>query len=183
MQSNIINKMCLEKRVFYRVISGLHTSINIHLCANYLLSENKGLSLTYDKSEWGPNVDEFRQRFSSETTNDEGPNWLRNLYFIYLLELRALVKASPYLRNEEFYTGNEAYDFDTKLAVNDLLNVVEQFPDHFNESIMFNGGEKAKKLKYEFKQHFRNISTIMDCVGCDKCKLWGKLQVNFITNF
>lgn len=30
--------MCLEKRVFYRVVSGLHASINLHLCANYLLS-------------------------------------------------------------------------------------------------------------------------------------------------
>ena len=30
--------MCLEKRVFYRLISGLHSSINIHLCAKYLLS-------------------------------------------------------------------------------------------------------------------------------------------------
>ena len=28
--------MCLEKRVFYRVISGLHTSINTHVCAEYL---------------------------------------------------------------------------------------------------------------------------------------------------
>ena len=29
----------------------------------------------------------------------------------------------------------------------------------------------------EFKSHFKNVSRIMDCVGCDKCKLWGKLQV------
>ena len=29
----------------------------------------------------------------------------------------------------------------------------------------------------EFRDHFRNISRIMDCVGCDKCKLWGKVQV------
>lgn len=29
--------LCLEKRVFYRLISGLHSSINIHLCAQYLL--------------------------------------------------------------------------------------------------------------------------------------------------
>lgn len=42
---------------------------------------------------------------------------------------------------------------------------------------MFNGGVEAQNLKDEFKQHFRNISLIMDCVGCDKCKLWGKLQV------
>jgi hypothetical protein len=31
-------------------------------------------------------------------------------------------------------------------------------------------------LKEEFKQHFRNVSRIMDCVGCDKCRLWGKVQ-------
>lgn len=41
---------------------------------------------------------------------------------------------------------------------------------------MFNGGLQARLLKEEFRQHFRNISRIMDCVGCDKCKLWGKLQ-------
>ena len=23
---------------------------------------------------------------------------------------------------------------------------------------------------------FKNITRIMDCVGCDKCRLWGKLQ-------
>lgn len=44
---------------------------------------------------------------------------------------------------------------------------------------MFAGGSQAGKLKEEFRQHFRNISVIMDCVGCDKCKLWGKLQVGF----
>ena len=31
-------------------------------------------------------------------------------------------------------------------------------------------------LKQEFKDHFRNVSRIMDCVGCDKCRLWGKVQ-------
>ena len=30
--------MCLEKRAFYRLISGLHSSINIHLSYKYLLS-------------------------------------------------------------------------------------------------------------------------------------------------
>lgn len=24
--------------------------------------------------------------------------------------------------------------------------------------------------------HFRNVTRIMDCVGCDKCRLWGKVQ-------
>lgn len=32
-------------------------------------------------------------------------------------------------------------------------------------------------MKIEFREHFRNITRVIDCVGCDKCKLWGKLQV------
>ena len=61
-----------------------------------------------------------------------------------------------------------------KIVIN---NCFSSFPEHFNESTMFNGGSQAHKLKEDFKQHFRNISRIMDCVGCEKCKLWGKLQV------
>lgn len=175
-QSETLNHMCLEKRAFYRAISGLHSSINIHLSAKYLLSDKSELGID-NKGKWGPNIDEFIRRFSSETTNGEGPNWLKNLYFIYLLELRALAKASPYLAREEYYTGNEGEDWDTKLAVKDLLGIIKSFPEHFDETNMFIGGEPAKKLKEEFKHHFRNISVIMDCVGCDKCKLWGKLQV------
>ena len=31
--------------------------------------------------------------------------------------------------------------------------------------------------KRQFVQHFRNTSLILDCVSCEKCRLWGKLQV------
>ncbi|RYP32483.1 hypothetical protein DL767_005172 [Monosporascus sp. MG133] len=40
---------------------------------------------------------------------------------------------------------------------------------------MFKNGE-GPSLKEDFKNRFRNVSRIMDCVGCDKCRLWGKLQ-------
>lgn len=42
---------------------------------------------------------------------------------------------------------------------------------------MFAGGFESLQLKAVFREKFRNISKIMDCVGCDKCRLWGKLQV------
>ncbi|KAL1488935.1 hypothetical protein ABEB36_014721 [Hypothenemus hampei] len=175
-QTAKLNNMCLEERAFYRAISGLHASINIHLCSNYLLSSKNGLSFKDPNGEWGPNLEEFIKRFSPEFTNGEGPNWLRNLYFVYLIELRALAKAAPYLEREDYYTGNESEDYDTRMAMKDLLSLIKKFPDHFDETTMFRGTKEAQKLKYEFKQHFRNITRIMDCVGCDKCRLWGKLQ-------
>jgi ERO1-like protein beta len=45
----------------------------------------------------------------------------------------------------------------------------------FDETVLFRGANAAV-LKEEFKDHFRNVTRIMDCVGCDKCRLWGKVQ-------
>lgn len=116
--------MCLEKRAFYRVVSGLHASINIHLCAKYLLSNKKTLNVMSNGAEWGPNLPAFQKMFSPETTGGEGPNWLKNVYFVYLLELRALDKAAPYLQREEYYTGNDDEDEETRQAVKDILGVM-----------------------------------------------------------
>lgn len=164
---------CLEKRFFYRLVSGLHTSINVHLSARYL---HKGVLNQPDH--WGPNPAEFKLRFDPETTNGQGPQWLKNLYFIYLVELRAISKAANYFEKEAFYTGIIGQeDEDTKSAVLDLLNSVKSFKSHFNETRLFRGDPlEANKLKEEFKLKFRNITRIMDCVGCDKCRLWGKVQ-------
>lgn len=164
---------CLEKRFFYRLVSGLHTSINIHLSARYL---HKGVLDQPDV--WGPNPEEFFKRFDPEKTNGLGPQWLKNLYFIYLVELRALAKVAPYLEKETFFAGrSQQEDDDTKTTVVDLLKIITSFQHHFNETKLFRGNPiEAKKLKEEFQTKFRNITKIMDCVGCDKCRLWGKVQ-------
>ena len=38
-------------------------------------------------------------------------------------------------------------------------------------------GEDGRAMKEQLQRTFRNITRIMDCVGCEKCKLWGKLQI------
>lgn len=174
--SSDLSNLCLEKRVFYRAISGLHTSINIHLCSKFLLSEKSLGFVAPPEGEWGPNLEEFQRRFDPSQTMGESTNWLKNLYFVYLLEMRALAKAGPYLEQEEYFTGNPTEDEETRQAISNMLGVIYSFPEHFNESSMFKGGSQVETLKNEFRDHFRNISRIMDCVGCDKCKLWGKLQ-------
>jgi len=108
---------CLEKRVFYRLISGLHTSINVHLSLQYL---HKGHLNQPDW--WGPNIKEFKRRFNPAKTNGQGPQWLKNLYFLYLVELRAISKAIPYFETETFYAGRSVQsDQETKKAVMDFL--------------------------------------------------------------
>uniref|UniRef100_A0A6J0V247 ERO1-like protein alpha n=1 Tax=Pogona vitticeps TaxID=103695 RepID=A0A6J0V247_9SAUR len=165
--------LCVEKRAFYKLISGLHASINIHLCARYLLKD------TWAEKQWGPNVTEFQRRFDEVLTQGEGPRRLKNLYFIYLIELRALSKILPFFDRPDFqlFTGHKSRDTETKSLLLEILHLTKSFPLHFDENSFFAGNPKeAAKLKEEVRLHFRNISRIMDCVGCFKCRLWGKLQ-------
>lgn len=49
---------------------------------------------------------------------------------------------------------------------------------HRHKCMQFGGDEvSAEQLKVQFRQKFSNISSIMDCVGCTKCRLWGKVCV------
>ncbi|KAA0201050.1 putative endoplasmic reticulum oxidoreductin-1 protein [Fasciolopsis buskii] len=172
---------CLEKRAFYRMLSGLHTSITVHLSYRYprnliMCTQNCWSAGGLIETEWAPNVKEFKNRFHPDVIR-EGPNRLRNLYFTYLVELRALAKAAPYLKRQAFYTGDELADRNARHAVYDLLNIIQSKGNMFDERQLFAGNsQETKILKLRFREHFRNISRIMDCVGCKKCRLWGKIQ-------
>ena len=73
---------------------------------------------------WGPNVQEFRQRFDPAETKGEGTRRLKNLYFLYLIELRALSKVAPYFDRSfiNLYTGNNQEDGATKDLLLQIFN-------------------------------------------------------------
>ncbi|GAA5936261.1 hypothetical protein JCM3775_006447 [Rhodotorula graminis] len=152
-------EVCLEKRVFYRVISGLHASISVHICDDYLDQQT---------GEWAPNLDCFITRIGQH------PERLENMYFTYVLLLRALSRSGPQLVRTLDATAGER---ETRDRLEQLVRVADGCPSTFDETSMFSGGKEAELLKSEFKDHFRNVSRIMDCVGCDKCRLWGKMQI------
>lgn len=151
---------CLEKRVFYRVISGMHTSISTHLCYEYL-NQTTG--------EWGPNLQCYKARLHGF------PDRVSNLYFNYALVLRAVTKLGPSLQDYTFCSGDPAQDQLTQFKVQTLMSKASRETQIFDESMMFVNGE-GPSLKEDFRNRFRNVSRIMDCVGCDKCRLWGKVQ-------
>ncbi|KAE8213930.1 hypothetical protein CF327_g2645 [Tilletia walkeri] len=194
------SETCLEKRVFYRIISGLHASISIHVCADYLDQET---------GEWAPNLECFVTRIAQH------PERLQNVYFNYVLLLRALSRLSDgWLDNVDIGTRvgadvntpwnlsvssnsstadspatthsqdlqddpEHASDSITREHLLSLISAAQASPPTFDEQSMFSpSNPEAGQLRTEFRERFRNISAIMDCVGCDKCRLWGKVQVN-----
>ncbi|KAH7888535.1 hypothetical protein F5I97DRAFT_710907 [Phlebopus sp. FC_14] len=166
-----VNEECLEKRVYYKIISGLHASISTHICLDYL-NQSTG--------EWGPNLDCFVTRVASH------PERLQYIYFDTVLLLRAVARIAPYLSDYDYCSMSELASHDdvhqsdlvdesrTLTRLDNVITVAKHV-GKFDERVLFRG-ENANILKEEFKQHFRNVSRIMDCVGCDKCRLWGKVQ-------
>ena len=214
---------CVERRVFYRLISGLHASISTHIAGEY--------PMTYDGPdvvEWGPNADDFftrvrrrrcaaaaamacsarraprssaRKHARSDARDLAPPSLLfaraaslaprrhsqvgyhpkrvENLYFAFLFVLRAATKAAPLLERASFDTGNAIDDTRTTELVRALVRSPElaaACPLPFDEATLWRD-DAGGALREQLRARFANISAVMDCVGCEKCKVWGKLQV------
>ena len=112
---------------------------------------------------------------------------LSNIYFNYALVSQAIVKLSEILPLREFI--QLGYDDITPaqkqhlLANNDVESVevydrllLDDIIPSLEANVVFNTSNlfDNSNLRDEFRSRFRNISAIMDCVGCDRCRMWGK---------
>ncbi|GMF27233.1 unnamed protein product [Phytophthora fragariaefolia] len=184
-----LDGMCLEERVYYRLISGLQASINTHIALTYKFGNN-----------WGVNPSLFVNRVGKHRER------LQNLYFAYLFVMRAISKYRHELLAYDYNTGNAADDLRVREILRQLL--LEGSDDArasgvacpayaecssvlsgFDESALFRvqadglsvdqlmqAKQEKEQLEVQFREKFRNVSRIMDCVTCEKCRLWGKLQ-------
>lgn len=50
---------------------------------------------------------------------------MKDCHIFSFSELRAFAKAATYLESLEFYTGNDNEDQDVRMAVKDLLTIVQ----------------------------------------------------------
>lgn len=164
---------CVEKNLFYRVILGMHASIAVHLSNEYLDSET---------GTFYPDLKTFMDRVGRFSDR------LLNIYFNYALVSQAVVRLSEILPLTEFVQNGGA-DSESKFLSSDEIVEQQQYTELldnivpnlaantlFDSSSLFNPENVAPELKNEFRARFKNVSAIMDCVGCDRCRMWGKLQ-------
>ncbi|ORX56008.1 endoplasmic oxidoreductin [Piromyces finnis] len=152
---------CSEKRVFFKLISGLHTSINANVCHDWL-DVKTGL--------WKPNLDCFIWKIG------KFPDRIENIYLNYAIFIRAISKLSTYLDNYHYCNGSEQEDLEVTKLMKKVTSITNQYPPTFDESQFFSSPE-TKDLIDDIRFQFRNVSRIMDCVSCEKCRLWGKIQI------
>mmetsp|Transcript_38355 Transcript_38355/g.82994 ORF Transcript_38355/g.82994 Transcript_38355/m.82994 type:complete len:1187 (-) Transcript_38355:253-3813(-) len=161
--------MCYEEMVLYRLLSGWHASTTISIAKNFYAPGSKG------RSTWAPNPEHFMRSLGRH------PERLKNLHFSFVVVLRAIKKAGPYLQAYPYTTGDKKEDELTKSLVerflqSQVLSVCSPLFDAFDETRLFQGSsEHRSQLKRQFKSVFRNITEIVDCVQCQRCRLHAKL--------
>jgi ERO1-like protein alpha len=162
--SNIFDQLCTEEKVFYKIISGFHSNINLHLSQNFF--------------DLNKNISYFNSTMMTERVLNHKDR-INNLFFLHSLLIKAFYKSKELITNYDIYTGNKDEDLFTKNIITELLNnkTIENYYDEgFEDSENYKKFLRFHKVD-QIKMRFRNISSIIDCVSCQKCKLHGKLQI------
>jgi len=182
-----------EQRLYNRFISGLHSSISLHIAHSYCLemSETK----VGECEMWGLNDAVAYERVLKH------PERVKNLYVAFSLLLRAVVKAGlavttavPERLDDITDDRDQHHELLTTYWKDSLVPELESLrhkcPNTFNESTLLldvigdynddNNNDdsvlKSEQRKAELQRRFQHLTSIMQCVGCDRCKLWGTLQ-------
>jgi hypothetical protein len=154
---------------------GLHASISVHLSDRYFNSE---------KGRWESNFRMFHDRVGAY------PERVQNLYVVYTLLLRAVTKIQSQMLAINFSMRE---DDNVRIKVRLLLSWPRFCKSSLFQKALFEKLYKAcPKYSKKFDSHlfaispshaeqlkatFRNLARLMDCVSCQRCRLWGKVQI------
>jgi len=170
-----------EQRLYNRFISGLHSSISLHIAHSYCLEMSP--TIVGECARWGRNDTLAYDRVL------QYPDRLENLYVAFAIVLRAVIKAGDAITaavpaplnaiddnrvDPHAASSITTYWHDTLLP--ELMALPETCPTTFNETAVF-GANRAHLDTAELQRRFQQLTTLMECVGCDRCKLWGTLQI------
>ena len=134
-----VNQMCYEERVLFRMLSGMHSSINIHIALNWH-PPRKG-----KRDSFAPNTARFEKLFKNH------PDRLKNMHFAFVVMLRAMQKSGPHLLNYDMATGDSQEDFRTKkllhrLLDSDILHSCGEVFEAFDETLLFGSNGNGATL-------------------------------------
>jgi hypothetical protein len=97
---------------------------------------------------------------------------VQNMYLTYTLLLRAVYRIKSKMHLVQFGVNNDDI-LRAKSLVDALYRNIPRYPKGFDENFLTISTNQASRLKATF----RNMAKLMDCVSCERCRLWGKVQI------
>eukprot|EP00922_Rhytidocystis_sp_ex-Travisia-forbesii_P033245 GHVS01049417.1.p1 GENE.GHVS01049417.1~~GHVS01049417.1.p1 ORF type:complete len:623 (+),score=8.89 GHVS01049417.1:94-1962(+) len=160
---------CREEEMFFRIISGLHSNIAALSSEYYYDIKTNGslVTKTRDRNEGARyNMEFFREKLGLF------PERISNLYFTFSILLRTVCELGPVLQECSCEAGNASEDLAARADLFQLLNQTLASCDaKYTEAPLFN------RRSSSVINQFHNITRILDCVECEKCRLHGKLKM------
>lgn len=94
------------------------------------------------------------------------------MYLTYILLLRAVSKMKKKMESVQLGVRKDE-DARAKSLMTSFFNALPKAPKHFDSKLFAISPGQADHLKATF----RNMAKLMDCVSCERCRLWGKVQI------
>lgn len=100
------------------------------------------------------------------------PERTQNMYLTYVLLLRAVSKMKKKMESVQLGVHQEE-DARAKSLMSEFFKALPKAPKNFDSKLFAISPDQADHLKTTF----RNMAKLMDCVSCERCRLWGKVQI------
>ena len=164
--SESYSNLCVEDKIFSNIFMGWLVNTNFQIGCNF---RNRETNNTYI------NVSYVTKKYLYHKDK------IDNLLFLYSLMIKAINKAVPLLLEYDYRSGNKTedqmtYKYTKEIFRYELLNIdliEESFQHIYSHFEKFTNSQKISELIIRF----RNISSIIDCVTCSKCRMHAKLEV------
>ena len=160
-----------EQRVYNRMISGLHSSISLHIAHSYCLEMDP--DQIAECKQWGANATLAHDRVLDHKDR------LENLYVVFAVLLRAVQKAGDAVttavpQDDPFFSDSLSEWTDSLRP--QITKMAQTCPLTFDETSLLLEGSDSGSKRLELHRRWAHLLKIMTCVGCDRCRLWGTVQ-------
>ena len=160
-----------HEEFLFQIISGLQTSINMHISQHYLNKlEVEDAYVDFDDKSFYRNYTIFYNRIGLH------PGRIKNLFYLYLFLIHTFDELGFYLPKYTYDTldtkSNELIQAKMKRLdqLFDLIPSTKPVEDDLFSSI------SKPEFRSKLKPQFMNITQILDCIGWNICKLNAKIQ-------
>lgn len=156
------SQRCNNNQILYQIISGMHTSVSSHISEHFIDWEN---NITY------PNTEMYYKMVGSDSRR------LSNLFFAWEVLVQGYLRYYDVISRMSIRTQHFRSDVRTQTQLGRIWEILADYPEQellINDFTLESGQLDTKEV---FLRYFTNITRLMDCVECIKCKVYGKLQI------
>lgn len=161
--ADTIRKYCDVDNTLYKLVSGVHTSISIHLCRRWC--DAKNLAWRSNKECYMDRVGNFEDRID-------------NFLFLNKLVILALKRSVDAFQSHprlDVAILRRRARHDSAKKIEELVSVLKRWTP--NKEVTFPMGSFSGMTLSSTPEFEKTVSKIFDCIECIRCRLWGKLQL------